>query len=830
MTPEPSFPWPRISVAVIVAVAVLLGVVALRLSLVQTVLKTTAPHTDTDIERFGGLKTVGQSFVSPSDGLAEISFRLRSPLPVRWFPLFFHLRHGRFATRDLRTVVLLRTDVEPDGVVTTRFAPLTKSRGKPYAFVLDAPYAPSGTFAASRQIDGSLYGDGTLFRGTAVRQGDLEFSLGTQSALGRVLWTRFLAWAAEVRRVPGLMVALLLGSTVTLLLTMATVFGGIVTLLALWAPWWTQRLHRTRAWLLPVALGTLAVLHIALHLPFALSYPISNDEGAYLMDIQNLRVGAWPFLHTLAKGPLFLTLFAPVAFSFPEALLPARLFIAVTSALIIVPLYLLGVRHSDRTAGLFAAALWAFSPAVIGQTTHVLLQPLAVLLVALALLTISRQRDDTPWRTRWAYGGGALLAAAYLTRVSSVAFLPSALLLPFVMHPRRAAWRTAARTGLGFALTLLVAALLFLPILGAVRTAITFNVEAVLIGQARNAGGPDVAAFWPPRELLERISAYGSTLFRTGLPVVILWWAFLLSQVRTVLRLPGWTAALAFLGGALPLLLELQRNTYFFTDDSNAPFAALARIAAPAFVLLVAARLLTLRRESGDPATLRRAWRGLLLGGGSWLALTVVYAYFGRFRQHYHMEFLLPYILGAALFLREILVAESGQARARWRTFARRVLGPLVAGALAAATFLLYTPTKTQSHTGSIAVATAHRVADIIASVSGPREEILTAQGIFPFLAGRFLPFGASHPGWYLEERVGTVTPAMRRLFLPDKSVLRTYVRDKPIRLVAIDRRTWEVYFQFDADMRALVAEYFKLLAEVPNPSEEQPVEIWIRK
>ncbi|TSC63371.1 MAG: hypothetical protein G01um1014106_517, partial [Parcubacteria group bacterium Gr01-1014_106] len=131
--------------------------------------------------------------------------------------------------------------------------------------------------------------------------------------------------------------------------------------------------------------------------------------------------------------------------------------------------------------------------------------------------------------------------------------------------------------------------------------------------------------------------------------------------------------------------------------------------------------------------------------------------------------------------------------------------------------------------TGSIPHQTAREVATILRAHSALGEEILTAQGLFTFYADRFLPFGASHPGWYLEERVGTVPTELRRLFLPDKEVLRRAMREKPIRLVAIDRRTREVYFNYDPEMQALLKSEYHLLETVPSPYEEDPVEIWIK-
>lgn len=793
----------------------------------REVLRTTAPRTATDTERLGGARMIGQSFVAPADRISEIWVFLKPPAPPETFPILFHLRHGRYATGDVRTVTLSPADVSSDGVLRIRFLPVERSGGRTYAFVLEAPHARKG-LSLYRQVDGSIFDQGYLFWADRDedRPGDLEFAVSARQPRLRALWERVL---------PGLATSAGARQALRRSLIVGAVFAVALGMLLRRAE---QLSRRQVGWLL----GGLVVVHVLLHLPFVFFYPGVNDEGSYLMDIQGLRNGIIPFRDALAKGPLFLVFLAPIGLWFPHTLFPARLLVASASALEVVLLYHLGRSLGDfpdhssakagRSVGLLAAALWALSPAAITQTSQLFLQALSLPLVTLAFLMLLRGHgewgkghgesptDNRQPNTSGPFWTGVILGCAYLIRASSLAFLlPAALLALLPLRPLALSFRRLGFLLLGFVMILASTAALAYPFLGFEATAVMLSLEAFIIGAARaGAGSVDGVSILPPREILERLAAFGATLFRTGLGLLLVWAAFVAASVARLFKLPRATGAALFLGILLPLLARIV--------PLNFGLAGVIASLGSALQLLAGTLLLSLvffigwkRRHEQEPGT--AVLPAFLITGIAWLSLALLYSFFGRFRQQYHAEFLPLYVLGSAVLLAPPLAAPAVLRP-------RRIAAALILVLVGAFSALGYTIARAQPHAGSIPHRTAREVGRILRRHSNPGEEILTAQGLFTFYADRQILFGAAHPGWYLEERVGTVPADLRRRFLPDKDVVRAAVRDR-VRLVAIDRRTREVYFLYDTEMRALLDQRFALLATVHSPFEEDPVEIWMR-
>lgn len=783
----------------------------------QEVLRRAAPHGDEDVEYFGGDHALGQIFVMPADGLAELTFWLRPPVPAASFPIFVHLRHGPHARRDLRTIALQPAEVRADGFARVRFDPIRRSGGRPYALVLEAPNARAA-LAAYREVDNALYADGHLFRDDGVlRPGDLQFSASVRQRRGALL--RGFSPAPPLRRsgdLPGAPLALFIG------------VGAFAAALALGRP----RVHRY----LPrrPLLAGLVVIHVLLHLPFVRSYPGVNDEGAYLMDIQNLKSGIWPFRDTLTKGPLFLAVLAPVVLAAPPSVVPARMLVVCLSAINLLLVFRLGDRLAGRGGGLLAASLWAFSPLVITQTTQLFLQPLELVFVLSALLIIlsvvdpppgaapapaarASRRRRIPAPTR----AGILLAAAYLTRASALAFLVPALLLPWLRRPRRTALKTNGLLAAGFLGTLLATAIVVLPLLGSLKTAVFFNLEAYVIGQARSGGSflESVRPLLVPRELLEVLSARGAAVFRAGAPLALLALAWLSGRAASAFRVPPGVGAIVFAGAAVALTQQVARAGFFMPAEFGAlafPFRLLS-IGATA----LAAWLLAQRTDRF--LTRAAARRELAVLGGAWLGLAALYSQFGRFRQHYHAEFLPLYVLAAALFLAPFLRAAAPRSR--------RLPAALALGALAAGFSLAYLPAlRIPPLFGSLDLAAASRVAEIIRAHTAPDESVFTAQGFYVYLADRRLFRGAAHPGWYLEEKAGAVPTRLRRLYFPDRGDLPRLLEEGGVRLAVSDRRTYEIYLDGNPELQRYLEEKFRPIATIENPLEERPVTVYLRK
>lgn len=837
MTPAPS-PHPRIrrrGKLAVAAAIIGLGALWLLAPARREVLRTTAPHTAADVERVGGARTVGQSFVAPSDSLAEIELSFRPPVPDDAFPIIVHLRHGRYTTTNLRTVVTEPSDLTADGRLRAHFAPVPKSRGRPYLFIVNAPEAPSRSLAIYQQVDGSIYREGNVLYidRDEDRSGDLEFALFARAPRGVLLWRHSLSpfltalWQTPPAR--------------------RAVGSGLLTFLAIWialrlgtAPGsrWTQALRRAwgviRERLPPprllgrpaVVLGLLVAVNVIQHIPFVLSYPIVNDEGAYLMDLANLRDGYWPFRDTLTKGPLFLAVLAPWVWIFPQSILAARLVAVAASAVEAVLLYHLGWRLWGRGVGLLAATLWTFSPTTIAQTSQLFLQAVSLPLALLGLVILVGPRTSaTPPLPRRALLAGLAFAAAYLARASSLAFLAAALLLAWTeARPREALRASLVLLGTVVAALLLTSAVA-LPVLGGTKTSILLNLEAFTIGAARAARGTAAERALPhPEQLVETSTSLGSSLARSGVPLLALWLAALVESARRLFRLPGPIGLALFTGITVPFLSAYHERGFFLQHLArfDAPFITLGA------TLLVAALAASFLFSSRGFPPRREAIRDLFFLGLFWLALAVLYARFGRFRQQYHLEFLPFYVLGGALFVARLLKT----AQERLRVAGRRAPVFLAAAVSALVVVLFYRGTDLAQqlpHTGSISLRSAREVAAALRQYSRPGEEVFTGQPLFPYLADRPILFGASHPSWYLEERAGTIPATLRRVYFPDRDRVRATVRER-IRLAVTDVRTNEVYLRDDPALRQFLEAEFTVAAEVHDPLSKTPIRVWVRR
>ncbi|TSC62736.1 MAG: Uncharacterized protein G01um1014106_596, partial [Parcubacteria group bacterium Gr01-1014_106] len=686
-------PWiPVVGGMVLLCVAV----VYVLLPTSREVLRTTAPHTPSDVERFGGARSLGQSFIAPADRLAEIRLFLQTPVPRDAFPMLFHLRHGRYATTDVRTVTVTANDIDMEGVVRIRFAPVQKSGGRTYVFLLDAGRAPWKRLTAYRQIDGTIYAQGQFFSGNTTQAGigDLEFAAIVREPRIHGFWHAHLRpFLDQLQGRVHTPTEQRYSATPRFSRALGVGCLAMIAVLAL-----LSVLRRTGTPRISTVLALLVVAHMLLHAPFLLRYPGVNDEGSYLMDIQNIRAGYWPFRDTLTKGPLFLVLLAPVALFFSHTLLPARMMVAGVSGIEVLLLYMLGRRFGGQTVGLLAAALWALSPVTVAQTSQLFLQPFSLPLVTLALLLAfphsaspaPQGTQRAPTHARTALGAGILLALAYLVRASSLAFVPPVLLLVVTQQDMRAGMRRALMVLAGMAGTFLLVGLPALALLGYDRTAVLFNVEAFIIGHARSGGESAAAAFTllPPWEILERFNAHGAVLFRLGMPLVLLWLAAIARTLTTFLRLPDRLSVIGFLGFSLPIL-RLVYAANFTLAGELANFGPSFKVLMTVLTLLIVVLLWS--SPSRSRLSRRHAGRTLILLLGTWVSLAVLYMFFGRFRQQYHAEFLPLYVTGGALFLAETLPIINGDSiRGLVQTWWRSGTGVLCGVVVAAALFLSF--------------------------------------------------------------------------------------------------------------------------------------------
>lgn len=570
-----------------------------------------------------------------------------------------------------------------------------------------------------------------------------------------------------------------------------------------------------------VALLAAVALSLLLREPFRRSFPATNDEGTILYDVQRALSSNEPWrLAGGAKGPLALLLLAPVVRGADDPLAAARLLVSGLAALEAVLLGLLAWRLWGERAGVLAALLYAVTPAVLAQTTHVFLQPFALPFATAGLVLLAR--PPARRRVLLALGAGALLGLAFLARFTALAFLPLGMLLALtwgaVQWPIRL--RHAVLVVGGFTIVIGLVSLFLWPRLGREKTLDVLGAQGIVVGQQRAGHGQStpglnvlrtaVANFQLPAAL-----KLMSAALRGALPVLVLAAAWLLIAVADLLALPRAVPAVGLL--VLAMLLASVLTPADLTPQLLAARAPLVGGAQLLTALAGAATFFSAR------AARRAVTRDLLFFGVGLLLFAVGYANFGRFRQHYHAEFLVFYALAAAAFLAQLLAARPP---ARWAATLTRSGVFLLTGGLLG---LSLPVARAHPHVGNLPLDVVRTVAEDLRQRVPPGEEVFTAQVLFPAVARRGVPYDIAHPGWYREEALGGIPPALRARYYPDRDTLRRSLDERPVRVAVIERRTRETFLEFDSSLQDLLTAKYELVRTIENPLLE-PVEIWERR
>lgn len=587
-------------------------------------------------------------------------------------------------------------------------------------------------------------------------------------------------------------------------------FGGLAGVLVLVLL--HARQHRRT---LQLAFVGAFLLSIVLHWSFIHSYPATNDEGSILADVLISRQGLWPFKDAGgAKGPLALLILAPFVLAAKDPLLTGRILVSVFTAVEAVLLGLLAKRLWGDRAGVLAALLYAGTPAVVAQTTQVFLQPFALPFATAALILLVRGEKKEMGKR--AVVAGVLFSLAFLARFTALAFAPVGLLL--IATWRDCSWRARRRSALsvaaGFLLTLGAAVALLAPFLDTQKMLDALGWQGVVVGQQRAMRGQAAAGLTIIRELargihLPTVSQLALPLLRGALPLLACAAAFLVIWVGRLLRLPRVipAATLFVLATGLPALLA-GADLAPALSDARLPLVRGTQL------LLGISGLLALRRES----LVRTPGRDVVLLGSSFLFLALGYANYGRFRGHYHAEFLVLYVLAAAAVLAEFLSP---------RRFGTRGLAVLLLFVVVGALLGLSFPNALlHPHAGNIPLDTVRQVAAEVRRRTPPGGEVFTAQVLFPAVAGRSIPFGITHPGWYREEAFGVLPTEIRVRYYPDRAALRAHLLDARVPLIVVERRTQEVFLEFDPELRALIDRRYQRVRVIENPLLG-PVEFW---
>ncbi len=848
----------RVLGATALAVAFLVLVVKATLPEERLLIRLEAPQTADARLTFSGTRRVFQTIRGMPGGIARLDVPMELPLRPNAYPLIVHIKESRNARSDIRTLyVTERNATKTDGVLSFRFlaSPTTKEP-QDLVVVFDAPNAHPEEFAVYREQDSTKYPEGQLHAGERMVSGNIALRVFIRQPAYRFALSDLKRTAMFItsdvttieRDAPLMFSAFSPSFFRALKVGLGGLAAALVALLVSALPsvrrWLLLKTQRLSSWE-RAFIACCALAAFLVHVPYILSYPIVNDEGAYLMDIANLRDGAWPFRDFLTKGPVFLLAILPAALAHPPSVVFVRVVIAAAASLGAALSALLARRLWGRTAGVTAGILSAFTPAVVAQSSQIFLQPIELLFVTSAfLLTTPRFRESraaaSASRLRFLIAG-MVLAFGYLTRVSALAFLPT--LAAFAVAYPAARWRTRFTRGtllVGGCLGTLVLLFSFAAVgIGWRKAAVLFNLEAVVISGQRAEQGHAYTLTdlftTSPRETIDLLVYHGRAALRTGFPVILFWFVALVTSLLWIFRIPRVFTILLIVGASAALWQPLREIFYQANGDMSrvVPWVLLSLTGA-----LTIAVVSTVRRGVRDIGS---PWRDTLLLGGTWGILALLYMSFGRFRQHYHPEFLFLYILGsarcAAGFVRHT-VTENTVAGTHGIRRNLRAAFALSGGRLAGTSIIVLTAiwfafghlvALSVPHVGKIPLRTAEHAARAIRLHSEPGSEIFTAQAILPYLAERKLPFSMSHPGWYLEERAGTLPASLRRLYFPDRDVLRSYVERLPIKLIVLDQRTKEVYFAPDPELERTLQREFALLQSFEVPGE-RPIELWQRR
>lgn len=738
-----------------------------------------APQVDSARMFFGGGQSVGQLF-QPIAGLHELIFRVgrRSELSG---PLILHLRKEYFG-EDVRSAVVFELEPNSENVIFEfdHFEETTD----PLLWILEAPHSLPQGYWVYREQDAAAFSEGKAFFSGREISGNYAFSqVGSQPAYSD--WNSMIATNLRSFEVESLILFVLV-----LVLGVSGVFPG------------TYFRSSLNTWLLVFVAGSLVF-----HVWMARQLPAIIDEGAYVQDGIQATVSFWPLRDYLTKGPVYVLLLKVWHSIVPHSLEAWRLFsIGAWAGTVLLIAYLARLWGMDKKIQLIAAGLLAFSPGIVAVTTPLLLQVVSTFFAVLAIfLLLKGSRENRVWLVAIA---GVVMTLGYLTRSSTVAAGLAGLVLVLLQSRNR--WRMGLIYMLSGLISLVSVVVFALATMGVVRTAVLFNLEAVVVGQIQTemAGGVEPLIRW--------LTQSSIVLWRGGAAVLagIVALPFLLTQrfsrlVRVIFA-GIWTAVLAVmiyhlrdLGWGLPGAFLITR-IFMLVGVFGVPLVAL-------IVPLQQPRLVLGRNYL--------PWH-MLVTCLVWLtALTMLYRGWGIFRATYIVEFLPPAVMMAAVGV-DLLV---GVLQTR-RVLAWGVVALHVAIFWQGLTLMVSHPVS-----GTMTPEAVKQGGQLIDRFVPMGEEIFTAQPMLTSIAHRPIFRGYSHPGWIRAARVGGLPEHLRSVYFADDTEITT-VFENEVKFVVTDQRTNEIYFNDFPERQRILQEDFELLGEVSNDLTEEPFRLYRRR
>ncbi len=598
---------------------------------------------------------------------------------------------------------------------------------------------------------------------------------------------------------------------------------------------------------------------------------INPDEGAHLMDVRLAMDGLVPFVDYGARQPLYVYAYVPFLKYFGGGYISGRLMPLSATLLTAWLLWAIGQRLAGRAAGISAALWYLFTPTVLINATVAKTEPLAALLVALAIYAIVVHMDRTSW---WLMAlAGVALGAGYYVRESTLGGLLAAGIMVLARGPE--GWgRALRRLGLlaaGYA-AVCAAVIAFysrhLP-MGSILASSALSPLSRVLNSVRK-----IAAWWMPdaesavgpwsvgsfevsqsaeairRNLHEVLSLNAPLLIGAAIAMLLLAWAGLRRSRRGAgtgerwgLVVPlGWLASMALV---YAYHIATRGFYQFYFRELIPPLALLLALAlqrcaperAPG-AWLVGVTVAGIAAGLGV-CLMQRYWHGSgamyalgMVGAAGYLAFSPVLSrglcirVLGGYLSFVALVVAVRWtpLGGSARHAPAVWVATGGLlvllalVRAMHRRLPAAAVGRFVGlGALGAALMMSATASARVLSLAYDCVwspGTVRSVAQLVRAHSAEGETALSGAVIWEFAAGRRPFMNLSHPLAYMY----TMPPEMRQR-------ITDTLASKPPRIVVLDGYTERTHLQHLPQLRTLLATGYEAVGEVAG--SRYPVRVY---
>lgn len=738
-----------------------------------------APTYDSAKLYFGAGASVGQSFV-PLPGLHQVQIPVGRRGGAQG-PLILHVRSEYFGP-DIRAAVIFVPQTETENMVF-QFEPLHHPPTQ-LIWVLEAPHDPSRAYWVYREQDAKALPDGTALDSGRELPGNFAFIQVGREPVYREWRLRFSN-----------------GVQVWEWQSVGLFFGAAAAWVVVGSVFWKKLRMSVTAWF-----TVLMIVTVIFHVYLAQRLPVIIDEGAYVQDAWQTTFTFLPLRDFLTKGPVYIVLLKIWQAVSPNTIAVWRLMPALAWGGVVWLSAALARRAGfTLQVQVLVAGLLALMPGVAATSTPLLLQVVSTFLVMVALVTLLKGIQAE--KSLWVIGSGVVMAAAFLTRVSSLAAAGASLLVILLFAKQRL--RTLAHYCLAGIVSLGVMAVMGLVIMGPAKTAVLFNLEAVVVGQIQSGGAAETEPVIRWITLASLVLWRGGTWILAGIVWLPLLW---------VKRLTGPTRWVV-----TALWLLVVGNAVWHLRDIGYGLPA-PLLATRLFLLLVVfgLPLLWLIKSLWLRVPAKQndfSWHWLFVCG-VWLGMLImIYRFWGVYRANYIVEFLPPATLLAAIAL---VYGLPPLMRGRFTQAA-------IVGLIATSWWQGFSLAMQYPISGTVTLEAAQNMAYLVARHVPENVTVFTAQPVITALSQRPIVRGYSHPGWIRAARLGGVPENLRKIYFADDEEITRWLKNE-VRFVVTDERTSEIYFDDFPERQTILKEEFELIGEVPNDLTEEPFRLYERR